>query len=119
MSEKIRMAVALLLFGFGFLAGCQYGETTPAALVAPEYVPSADYSTYSYDKLVAMHQELSRKERNLIIAQEQRREASAKQEFWWGVGKGNGVEKSELARIRGEKDAIMETLQLRKLKEAS
>lgn len=118
---SVRNCIALILFLIGsvLFAGCQYGETTPAALVAPEYVPSADYSTYSYDKLVAMHQELSRKERNLIIAQEQRREASAKQEFWWGVGKGNGVEKSELARIRGEKDAIMETLQLRKLKEAS
>ncbi|MDR1534334.1 MAG: hypothetical protein LBU64_04465 [Planctomycetota bacterium] len=104
--------VMLTLFGF---AGCEYGDTTPAAMVAPEYVPSVDYSAYPYDKLVAMHQELSRKERNLIIAQEQRREASKKQEFWWGVGKGDGVEKSELARIRGEKDAIMEALQLRKL----
>ena len=108
--------ILTLLICMVFVAGCEeYGPTTKAENVKAEYVSSEDYSIYSYDKLVQMHHELSRREKALIIAQEERLQASKKQELWLGVGKGDGVETAELARVRGEKQAIMEALQLKKM----
>jgi hypothetical protein len=46
----------------------------------------------------------------LVIAQEQRVKTSQAQAFWWGFGWGNGVEASELAKVRGEEEAVQRTM---------
>jgi len=40
------------------------------------------------------------------MAQEQRIKTSQTQAFWYGVGQGDGIEASELANVRGEKEAV-------------
>jgi hypothetical protein len=49
---------------------------------------------------------LARRENQLVVAQEQRIKTSNMQAFWWGFGQGDGVEASELANVRGEKEAV-------------
>lgn len=45
-----------------------------------------------------------------MIAQEQRIKTSKKQAFWYGYGQGDGIEASELAKVRGEKEAVRGTI---------
>jgi hypothetical protein len=49
---------------------------------------------------------LSRRESDLVIAQENRIKTSQMQAFWTYFGQGDGMEAAELARVRGEKDAV-------------
>jgi hypothetical protein len=49
---------------------------------------------------------LARRENQLAIAQEQRIKTSQTQAFWLGFGQGDGIEASELANIRGEKEGV-------------
>jgi hypothetical protein len=41
-----------------------------------------------------------------VIAQNQRVKTSEMQAFWRGFGQGDGIEASELANVRGEKEAV-------------
>jgi len=50
---------------------------------------------------------LVRRENQLTIAQEQRIKSSNVQAFWFGYGQGDGIEASELANVRGEKEAVL------------
>ena len=45
-----------------------------------------------------------------LISEEQRIKSSKVQAFWIGSGDGDGVEASELAVIRGEKEAILKAM---------
>src|SRR5690606_16007890 len=45
-------------------------------------------------------------EDQLVVAQTQRRKTSKVQAFWAGYGNGDGIEASELANVRGEKEAV-------------
>lgn len=49
---------------------------------------------------------MQRRENQLVVAQEQRIKTSQVQAFWWGMGQGDGIEASELANVRGEKEAV-------------
>lgn len=49
---------------------------------------------------------LVRRENQLVNAQEQRIKTSQTQAFWWGFGQGDGIEASELANARGEKESV-------------
>lgn len=42
----------------------------------------------------------------MITAQNQRVKTSETQAFWYGYGQGDGIEASELASVRGEKEAV-------------
>ena len=55
----------------------------------------------------------SLKKNQLVIAQEQRYKTSKTQAFWWGFGQGDGVEASELANVRGEKEAVRKAMQVK------
>ena len=56
---------------------------------------------------------LARRENQLAIAQEQRIKTSKMQAFWWGSGQGDGIEASELANVRGEKEAVRTAMDIK------
>tara|TARA_R110002095_G_scaffold169350_2_gene147034 strand:- start:1405 stop:1752 length:348 start_codon:yes stop_codon:yes gene_type:complete len=79
---------------------------TPPAQITGSYTSGLKYEDYSCKKLGAEMNSLARRENQLITAQKQRYSSSKVQAFWWGFGSGDGVEASELANVRGEKEAV-------------
>lgn len=57
---------------------------------------------------------LSRRENQLVVAQEQRHKSSRVQTFWWGFGQGDGIEAAELANVRGEREALLKVMNNKK-----
>lgn len=53
---------------------------------------------------------LVRRENSLKVAQQQRKKQSKTQAFWYGFGKGDGIEAAELATVRGEIEAVRTAL---------
>ncbi len=84
---------------------------TPTAQITGVRGSSLAYENYSCQKLASEAASLSRRENQLVIAQEQRIKTSQMQAFWWGFGQGDGLEASELANVRGETDAIRTAMQ--------
>ncbi|MHC1764587.1 MAG: hypothetical protein AB9869_09800 [Verrucomicrobiia bacterium] len=84
---------------------------TPTSQITGAYVSSAKYDNYDCDRLKVELDSLSRRESQLVIAQEQRRKSSEAQAFWWGYGQGDGIEASELAMVRGEIEAVRKTFE--------
>ena len=41
------------------------------------------------------------------------------QAFWWGYGKGDGMEASELSQVRGEKEAVLHAMDVKHCPSAS
>ena len=74
------------------------------------YTSGLNYKDFSCEELAAELSSLARRENQLVAAQEQRIKSSKVQAFWWGVGQGDGVEASELANVRGEKEAVRKAL---------
>ena len=66
----------------------------------------AAYKDWNCDQLLLEYDHLRDRERTLVLAQEQRYKTSEQQAFWYGYGQGDGIEASELARVRGELVAI-------------
>jgi hypothetical protein len=58
----------------------------------------------------------SQRESDLVVAQDQRLKSSQVQAFWWGFGNGDGIEAAELARVRGEKQAVIKAIELKRAK---
>lgn len=79
---------------------------TPASQITGSYTSGLKYEAYECLKLSAELSSLARRENQLVIAQEQRVKTSQMQAFWWGFGQGDGIEASELANVRGEKEAV-------------
>ena len=87
------------------LVGC-FNMPTPTAQITGSYTSGLMYEKFSCDKLSAEIASLARRENQLVKAQEQRIKSSQLQAFFWGVGEGDGVEASELANVRGEREAV-------------
>ena len=83
---------------------------TPASQITGSYTSGLNYEQFNCTKLSAEEDSLARRENQLAIAQEQRIKTSQTQAFWWGFGQGDGIEASELANIRGEKEAVRKAL---------
>jgi hypothetical protein len=64
------------------------------------------YEIFDCARLTTELDSLARRENQLVIAQEQRIKTSQLQAFWWGYGQGDGIEASELANVRGEKESV-------------
>lgn len=99
-----------------FLSGCLNMPTEPAE-ISPAYTSSLRYEQFECRRLMAEAASLSRREAALVSAQNQRIKTSQVQAFWWGVGKGDGVEAAEIATVRGEIEAVrlaMETKDCRR-----
>ena len=102
MNKNLIVAIAIAPF---FMTGCM-NMPTPASQITGSYTSGLNYENFECSKLSAEVSSLARRENQLVIAQEQRVKTSQMQAFWWGFGQGDGVEASELANVRGEKEAV-------------
>ena len=98
----IKLAVVIPIF---VISGCM-NMPTPSSQITGSYTSGLKYEVFSCDKLGAEIDSLARRENQLHTAQEQRVKSSKVQAFWLGYGQGDGVEASELANVRGEKEAV-------------
>lgn len=98
-TSVIMVAVSVLC------AGC-LNMPTPPSQITGAYVSGAKYENWDCQKLGFEMDSLARRENQLVSAQTQRHKTSQTQAFWWGFGQGDGIEASELANVRGEKEAV-------------
>lgn len=84
---------------------------TPTAQITGSYTSSLKYENTECSRLLAEQDSLARREGQLVRAQEQRIKSSNVQAFWLGYGQGDGIEASELAGVRGEKEAVRTAIQ--------
>jgi len=109
-----RFAMACLLAGpSALLAGCGNMPTNPAQITGA-YVSPVKYDGMTCEQLATEMSSLSRRENQLVTAQEQRIKTSKVQAFWYGYGNGDGIEASELANVRGEREAVRSTMEKKK-----
>lgn len=94
------------------LSGC-LNRSTPSSRITGTLVSSTKYESYSCAQLTAELDSFSRRETQLVAAQDQRKKSSDAQAFWWGHGQGDGIEASELANVRGEIGAIRKAMDLK------
>lgn len=99
------MGVALTLLG-----GCM-NMPTPPAQITGSYTSGLRYEHFDCSRLAVELDSLARRENQLVLAQEQRIKTSQMQAFWWGFGQGDGIEASELATVRGEKEAVRKAME--------
>jgi len=100
------------------LSGC-FNMPTPASQITPAYSSGFRYDGLDCSKLAIEYDSLSRRESQLIVAQEQRIKTSQWQAFWWGFGQGDGIEASELANVRGEREAVRRALERKSCQQMS
>lgn len=101
---KIKMTVTSFLVATT-ACGCMNLATKPSEITG-SYTSDMKYARNSCDELGIEINSLARREDQLTTAQEQRRKSSKVQAFWVGYGNGDGIEASELANVRGEKEAV-------------
>ena len=94
------------------VAGCFNMPTAPSQITG-SYTSSLKYDDHSCQKLGVELDSLARRENQLAIAQEQRVKSSNVQAFWLGFGNGDGIEASELANVRGDKEAVRKAMDLK------
>lgn len=94
------------------VCGC-FNRPTSTAQIVGTYVSPIEYEDKTVEQLTVMLNSLSQRENQLVLAQTQRIKSSRVQEIWFGVGNGDGVEASELANVRGKKQAVKEALALK------
>jgi hypothetical protein len=94
------------------LSGCFNMPTQPSQITGA-YTSDLKYSDVPCPRLVAEADSLGRRESALVIAQDQRIKSSQVQAFWLGYGSGDGVEASELATVRGEREAVTKAMEIR------
>lgn len=87
------------------ISGCM-NMPTPPSQISGSYTSGLRYENFNCSKLSAEIDSLARRENQLVVAQEQRIKTSKVQAFWWGYGQGDGIEASELANVRGEKEVV-------------
>ena len=110
MMNKPTLALAVTLLGV--LGGCM-NMPTPASQITGSYTSGLKYESYDCSRLSVELDSLARRENQLVIAQEQRGKTSQMQAFWWGFGQGDGMEASELANVRGEKEAVRRAMEVK------
>jgi len=104
MKKQSRLAI-LAVVTLTLLAGCM-NMPTPTSQITGAYVSGLKYETFDCSRLSAELGSLSRRENQLVTAQQQRIKTSETQAFWFGYGQGDGIEASELANVRGEREAV-------------
>lgn len=108
---KCKFSVVVLFSVMLFaLPGCLNMPTKTSQITAT-HVSDIKYQNYTCTQLSAEYNSFSRREAQLVTAQDQRHSTSQVQAFWWGVGQGDGIEASELAVVRGEREAIMRMME--------
>ena len=104
--RKTVLAAALVLM----LGGCM-NMPTPTSQITGSRSSALKYESFECSSLATELDSLARRENQLAIAQEQRIKTSQMQAFWFGFGQGDGIEASELANVRGEKETIISAMQ--------
>jgi hypothetical protein len=104
---KITTFFFVLLFG---VSGCM-NMPTPPSQITGSYTSGLRYESFDCARLSVELDSLARRENQLVAAQKQRIKTSEVQAFWWGFGQGDGIEASELANVRGEKEAIRKAME--------
>ena len=84
--------------------------------ITGSYTSGIKYEDYSISRLEVELEALTKRESDLVVAQDQRLKSSQVQAFWWGFGNGDGIEAAELARVRGEKQAVIKAIELKRAK---
>lgn len=79
---------------------------TPPSQITGAYTSTLRYEDFDCSQLAIEMASLARRENQLVVAQQQRIKTSEVQAFWWGYGQGDGIEASELANVRGEREAV-------------
>ena len=105
-----QMVILLIVVGMLISAGCM-NMPTPPAQITGSYISALKYESFDCSFLAAELNSLSRRENQLIVAQRQRIKTSEMQAFWYGFGQGDGLEASELATVRGEKEAVYKVME--------
>lgn len=91
------------------LSGC-LNMPTQTSQITGSYVNSLKYEGIDCPRLSVEYDSINRRESQLSAAQEQRLKTSKMQAFWYGFGQGDGIEASELASVRGEKEAVRKAM---------
>jgi hypothetical protein len=94
------------------LSAC-FNMPTPPSQITGSYTSGLKYEDYPCQRLAIEIDSLARRENQLIVAQEQRVKSSNVQAFWLGYGQGDGIEASELANVRGEKEAVRKAMEIK------
>jgi hypothetical protein len=97
--------ISLISIPMILVSGCM-NMPTPEGQITGSYVSPLMYEKYECDQLSVETSSLARRENQLASAQEQRVKTSKTQAFVYGYGQGDGIEASELANVRGEKEAV-------------
>lgn len=108
-----KLHLVAFVVGTCALTGCFNLPTQPSQ-ISGAYVNSMRYENFDCNRLSAEADSLSRRESQLAIAQEQRLKSSKVQAFWLGYGQGDGIEASELANVRGEREAVRKAMDVNK-----
>ena len=108
MEKKLKI-VALAFVTLAFLVGC-LNMPTPSSQITGSYTSGIKYEGLDCRRLAVELDSLTRRENELVFAQEQRIKTSEVQAFWWGYGQGDSLEASELANVRGEKEAVRKAM---------
>ncbi|VAV84606.1 hypothetical protein MNBD_DELTA01-1816 [hydrothermal vent metagenome] len=95
-----------------FMAGCM-NMPTPTSQITGSYTSGLKYEGYDCSRLSSEVDSLARRENQLVVAQEQRIKTSQMQAFLWGYGQGDGIEASELANVRGEKERVRSAMDIK------
>lgn len=94
------------------VSGC-FNLPTQSSQITGTYVSSLKYEEFDCGRLMAEADSLARRESQLVIAQDQRLKSSKVQAFWLGYGQGDGIEASELANVRGEREAVRKAMEVK------
>ncbi len=100
----------IFCFPIAILSGCM-NMPTPIAQITGAYVSPLKYEAHDCNRLAVELVSLSRRENQLVVAQQQRIKTSEVQAFWYGYGQGDGIEASELANVRGEREAVRSVME--------
>jgi hypothetical protein len=106
----------MLLLGAALMAAGCMNMPTPATQITGAYSSGLKYEQYDCSKLTVEFDSLSRREAQLVAAQEQRVKTSQMQAFFWGFGQGDSIEASELANVKGEKEGVHKAMDTKRCK---
>ena len=103
-------SVALAILALA--SGCM-NMPTPPNQITGIYVSPLKYKDYTREQLATELDSLARRENDLVTAQIARYKSSEMQAFWWGFGQGDSTQASELAEVRGEREAVVREMEAR------
>ena len=101
---------SLVALSCAAMQGCFNMPSRPSQISAA-HVSDIKYEDYTCRQLAAEYNSISRRESQLVTAQDERHSSSQMQAFWLGFGEGDGIEASELALVRGEKEAMLRMME--------